>query len=1056
MERKSNKINFIRSIKGKLILFFVLVGALPALIIGLITYNSGAGAIKEESFAKLEAVKQIKQNQVEQYFVEREGDMAVLTKTVATLQDESFAKLTSVRDIKKAQIESYFGERLGDVSVLSGSGDVITAMVAMENAFEADGGRIGGSGWSAAEAKYSSWLVQYEQEYGYYDLFLIAENGDIVYTVEGESDLGENLLTGSLRNSPAGKAFAAGLSGVSIQDFEPYAPSGGDPCAFVSAPIRKNGQTIGVVMLQIPLEAINNIMQQRSGMGQTGEVYLVGSDKLMRSNSYLDPVGHSVKASFAGTVASNGVDTAAARNALAGQTAAEVVLDYNGNYVLSAYSPIDIGGLRWAILAEIDVAEAFSPVDATGTEFFAEYVSAYGYYDLFLMTADGYVYYTASKESDYQTNMVNGKYSNSNLGALTRNVISTKQFGVADFKSYEPSNGAPAAFIAQPVMDRGNVVSVVALQLPLSAINDIMSERTGLGETGETYLIGPDKLMRSDSFLDPVGHSVDASINGTVQANGVDTEAAVAALAGNADTKIIDDYNGNSVLSSYAPLNINGLDWAIIAEIDEAEVMASSNTLLQLFIIVLVISILAVMAVGFFVARMIANPLVAMVPVANGVAEGDIDQTVNVTGKDEVGQMAVAFSGVIEYMQEMAEAAGKIADGDLTVDIKPKSEKDALGNAFSKMTESLRSVIGQASSAANGLLEASGQMANASEQAGQATQGIASTSQQVAKGAEEQSQSIQDTTGSMEQLSKAIDQIAQGAQEQARGIQQASGVVNQVSSASEQVATSSQGAAEGSRNAAEAAQGGAETVGKTIDGMQKIMAAMGLASEKVTDLGSRSNEIGKIVATIDDIAAQTNLLALNAAIEAARAGEQGRGFAVVADEVRKLAERSSMATKEIADLITGIQSGVEQAVKAMEDGNTQVEEGNQFAGEAGEALKAILEASTGVSSQIEQISAAAEELQASSSEMVKVIDGVSSIVEESTAATEQMAANSSEVTKSLESVAGISEQNSAATQEISASAEEMSAQVQQVVASSQSLSEMATDLQKAVSTFTLE
>ncbi len=235
--------------------------------------------------------------------------------------------------------------------------------------------------------------------------------------------------------------------------------------------------------------------------------------------------------------------------------------------------------------------------------------------------------------------------------------------------------------------------------------------------------------------------------------------------------------------------------------------------------------------------------------------------------------------------------------------------------------------------------------------------------------------------------------------------------------------------------------------------MQKIMAAMGLASEKVTDLGARSNEIGKIVATIDDIAAQTNLLALNAAIEAARAGEQGRGFAVVADEVRKLAERSSMATKEIADLISGIQKGVEDAVSAMEDGNTQVQEGNQFAGEAGEALKAILEASTGVSTQIEQISAAAEELQASSSEMVKVIDGVSSIVEESTAATEQMAANSTEVTTSLESVAGISEQNSAATQEISASAEQMSAQVQQVVASSQSLSEMAAELQAAVSTF---
>ena len=451
---------------------------------------------------------------------------------------------------------------------------------------------------------------------------------------------------------------------------------------------------------------------------------------------------------------------------------------------------------------------------------------------------------------------------------------------------------------------------------------------------------------------------------------------------------------------------------AAVAAMEDADSAQSSATTMTIAIALIAAAV--AMGLGFWISQGISKGIGAMLKAAEGVAEGDLDQNVVVKSKDEIGDMA---------------------------------------NAFNKMITNLRQLVTQIKGNAEGVSEASGQLSSASEQAGQATQGIASTSQQVAKGAEEQSQSIQGTSGSMEQLAKAIDQIAQGAQEQARGIQQASGVVNQVSAASEQVATNSQAAAEGSRNAADAAQGGADTVNKTIDGMQKIMGAMGLASEKVTDLGARSNEIGKIVATIDDIAAQTNLLALNAAIEAARAGEQGRGFAVVADEVRKLAERSSMATKEIADLITGIQSGVGEAVAAMEDGNVQVQEGNQFAGEAGEALKSILEAAKETSTQIEQISAAAEELQASSSELVKAIDGVSSVVEESTAATEQMAANSTEVTKSLESVAGISEQNSAATQEISASAEEMSAQVQQVVASSQSLSEMAADLQTAVSTF---
>ncbi len=166
--------------------------------------------------------------------------------------------------------------------------------------------------------------------------------------------------------------------------------------------------------------------------------------------------------------------------------------------------------------------------------------------------------------------------------------------------------------------------------------------------------------------------------------------------------------------------------------------------------------------------------------------------------------------------------------------------------------------------------------------------------------------------------------------------------------------------AEGARQATETAQNGAAMVQRTIDGIGRIKNAVETASGEITKLGERSAEIGKIIAVIDDIAAQTNLLALNAAIEAARAGEQGRGFAVVADEVRNLAERVASATKEIADLIGGVQAGVDGSVKAMEDGSKETEEGTQLAAQAGESLQQILDAVAGVNTQIEQIASGSE------------------------------------------------------------------------------------------------
>ncbi len=416
------------------------------------------------------------------------------------------------------------------------------------------------------------------------------------------------------------------------------------------------------------------------------------------------------------------------------------------------------------------------------------------------------------------------------------------------------------------------------------------------------------------------------------------------------------------------------------------------------------------------------------------------------------------LDSVINPVNDAAAILDKLAANDLTARVTAdyKGDHAKIKNSLNKAIDSLTELVIRIKKNADGMTEASKQLSKASDQAGQATQQIAATSQQVAKGASEQSTSLQGTTRAMEQLSSAIEQISKGAQEQTKGIEKTLSTVKEVSASVTQVSGNAKSATAGATESASSARLGAQKAQQTVDGMEKIKKAIGVASQRVTKLGEQSGEIDKIVATIDDIAAQTNLLALNAAIEAARAGEQGRGFAVVADEVRKLAERSLGATKEIADLISGIQKGVSEAVKAMEDGNKEIEGGYKLAADAGASLNEILKQAVTVGTQVEQISQAAEGLTTLSGQLLQVAEGISAVIEENTAATEQMAASSDQVSKSVESVAGVAEENGAATEQVSASAQEMSAQVEQVVASAQSLSQMADELTRAVGVFKLD
>jgi len=313
-------------ISRKLIIVFLAIGIAAIAALGLISYNQSKEALMHSSENELKAV----------------------------------------RDIKKNQINSFFEDRLADIKVYAMNTAVQMAAERFISAYDTAG--LQSPVYQKWDRAHGPKLEKYVTEYEYYDLFFISNNGDVAYTVAKESDLGKNLVTGALSGSPLAKAYKNGKNKFVLTDFAWYDVSD-EPAAFVSGPIKDNdGKQIGVLVYQIALGAINEIMQERSGMGETGETYLVGPDKLMRSDSYLDPEGHSVEASFAGTVEENGVNTVAVREALSGKSDTKVIIDYNGNPVLSSYTPINFGETTWALLAEINEAEVMQPVKTLGNE----------------------------------------------------------------------------------------------------------------------------------------------------------------------------------------------------------------------------------------------------------------------------------------------------------------------------------------------------------------------------------------------------------------------------------------------------------------------------------------------------------------------------------------------------------------------------------------------------------------------------------------------------------------------------------------------------------------
>jgi methyl-accepting chemotaxis protein len=347
--------------------------------------------------------------------------------------------------------------------------------------------------------------------------------------------------------------------------------------------------------------------------------------------------------------------------------------------------------------------------------------------------------------------------------------------------------------------------------------------------------------------------------------------------------------------------------------------------------------IFLILASGFFYffARSITRPMIHLVGAAEKIANGDL--MVEVTSadrQDEIGSLARAFTLMIQTLKEKAQIAEKIAASDLTVKVTPLSDADTLGNAFSTMVEKLRSQIQQIMEGVNVLASAGSEI-------------MASVSQ-LTSGAAETATSVSETTTTVEE----VKQTAEVANQKAKHVSDLG------------------------QRTAEISRAGLKSIEDTVNGMSRIREQMESIADMVVRLSEQSQAIGEIIATVNDIAEQSNLLAVNASIEAAKAGEQGKGFAVVAQEIRSLAAQSKQATTQVRNILFDVQKAIGSAVMATEQGSKAVEEGVRLSTQAGESIDTLAESVTEATNAAMQIAASSQQQLIGMDQVVSAMENI--------------------------------------------------------------------------------
>jgi methyl-accepting chemotaxis protein len=542
-------------------------------------------------------------------------------------------------------------------------------------------------------------------------------------------------------------------------------------------------------------------------------------------------------------------------------------------------------------------------------------------------------------------------FASSNSKVFTGTNVSTRDYFKTALKG-TPNVGAVTISVATgrvvctaaaPVYSSNGktVTGVAMISLELKYLTNII-DKIKIGKTGYAYIVDKNGLY--------VHHPVKENIL-KVNISQVKGMEAIAKLIGEGKAGI-GEYELEGIKKVAATASVPTTGWSIVTAMPTEELYAPARFTRNAIIIIGMISLILASIFFYFFARGLTRPLIDLVGSAEKIAAGEL--AVEVTDQnrhDEIGMLARAFTGMIQSLKDKSQIAQKIAGGDLTVDVAPISDADALGNAFATMVAKLRQQI-----------------------------------QEIVEGV-----NVLASSGS--EIMASVSQLTSGAAETATAVSETTTTVEEVKQTAEMTNRKAKQVSELGQKNAEISMTGLKSIEDTVNGMNHIREQTESIADTVVRLSEQSQAIGEIIATVNDLAEQSNLLAVNASIEAAKAGEQGKGFAVVAQEIRSLAAQSKQATTQVRNILFDVQKAISSAVMATEQGSKAVEEGVRLSTQAGESMTVMVE------SVVKEATNAAIQIAASSQQQLVGMDQVVSAMENIRESSLQMASSTKQTEK---------------------------------------------------------